>query len=260
MQQSNTYIIVFTAILTIVVGGLLSFTSQILGPAQRKSIEQDTKSQILGSVMDKEALKKMKRNELLGLYDERITSLVVDINGEEITTNAKGNPMVAEEVNIAKNFKLSVEERAYPVFKYISESDPDKIEAYILPVYGNGLWDKIWGYVALDAEMESIAGVSFDHRAETPGLGARISTPTIQTRYVGKKIYNDQGELVSITMLKGEGNKDLGEHEVDGMSGATITARGVNNMLKEYLSSYQSYFNKINSGGAASNSVATSKL
>ena len=260
MQQSNTYIIVFTAIMTIVVGGLLSFTSQILGPAQRKSIEQDTKSQILGSVMDKEVLKKMKRNELLALYDARIASLVVDVDGEEITTDAKGNPIVAEEVNIAKNFKLLPEERSYPVFKYMNEADPNKVEAYILPVYGNGLWDKIWGYVALGSGLEAITGVSFAHKAETPGLGARISSPDIQSRYVGKKIYDQQGELVSVTMLKGEGNKDLGEHQVDGMSGATITGRGVNKMLKEYLNSYQAYFNKVNSGSTNLNSTATSKL
>ena len=246
--------------MTIVVGGLLSFTSQVLGPAQRKSIEQDTKSQILGSVMDKEALKKMKRNELLALYDERISSLVVDVNGEEITSDVKGNPMVAEEVNIAKNFKLPVENRSYPVFKYMSETDPDKVEAYILPMYGNGLWDKIWGYVALASSLETIAGVSFAHKAETPGLGARISSMDIQSRYVGKKIYTEQGELVSVTMLKGEGNKDLSEHQVDGMSGATITGRGLNKMLEEYLSSYQAYFNKINSGGVSLNSNASSKL
>ena len=251
MRQSNGYIILFTAILTIIVGGLLSLASQGLAPAQKKSIELDTKSSILSSVMDREALSKMKPNEILARYDERISSLVVDINGNEITTGEKGEPIVAEEVNILKNYKRKPEERQYPVFKYMSAENPDQVEAYILPVYGAGLWDKIWGYVALDSELKTIVGVSFDHKAETPGLGARIGTPDIQQRYVGKEIYNEKGDLVSVTMVKGEGNSGLDEHHVDGMSGATLTAKGVNAMLKNYLDAYQGYFKKINSEATA---------
>ena len=118
MQQSNAYIIIFTAILTFVVGGLLSFSSQILAPAQKKSIELDTKTSILSSVMDREELKKMKPDEVLAMYNDRINSIVVDINGEEVTTDAKGAEIVAEEVDIAKNYKLAPEDRLFPVFTY----------------------------------------------------------------------------------------------------------------------------------------------
>ncbi|ELR71876.1 Na(+)-translocating NADH-quinone reductase subunit C [Fulvivirga imtechensis AK7] len=237
--------------MTVIVGGLLSLTSQGLAPAQKKSIELDTKSSILSSVMDREVLGKMKPNEVLTRYNERITSLVVDINGNEITSDEKGGAIVAEEVNILKNYKRKPEERQYPVFKYMSAENPDQVEAYILPVYGAGLWDKIWGYVALDSELKTIVGVSFDHKAETPGLGARIGTPEIQQRYVGKEIYNQKGELVSVTMVKGEGNAGLDDHHVDGLSGATLTAKGVNAMLKNYLNAYQGYFKKLNSGATA---------
>ncbi|MDN5202991.1 NADH:ubiquinone reductase (Na(+)-transporting) subunit C [Fulvivirgaceae bacterium BMA10] len=241
MQQSNGYIIIFTVITTIIIGGALSFTSQVLGPAQKRSIELDTKSQILKAVMEiKEG------DDVLGIYDQRIKSLVVDYNGNEITTNAKGAPIVAEEVNILKNYKKSAEDREYPVFMFMSESNPDEVESYILPIYGAGLWDKIWGFVALDKSLQSIQGVVFDHKGETPGLGARISDKEVQDRFKNKKIYDQGGSLVSVSMLKGEKGEPLGDHHVDGLSGATLTAKGVNDMLLRYLGSYQAYFKKIN--------------
>nr|WP_155209596.1 NADH:ubiquinone reductase (Na(+)-transporting) subunit C [Fulvivirga aurantia] len=237
--------------MTVVVGGVLSFTSQVLAPAQKKSIELDTKSQILSSVMDREKLGKMTPEEVLSMYDKRITSLVVDINGQSVETDEDGEPVVAEKVDILKNYKKEPEERLYPVFKYMSADNPEKVDAYILPLYGAGLWDKIWGFVALDSDLITIAGASFAHKAETPGLGARIATPQIQQRYVGKKIY-DGDELVSVMMVKGEGNPNLSEHQVDGMSGATITGKGLNNMLANYLNYYQSYFKKLKNETTAS--------
>ena len=252
MRQSNTYILIFTAALTVVVGGLLSLASQGLAPAQKKSVELDTKSQILSSVMNRDDLSKMTREEVLSVYDKTITSLVVDINGDVVEKDAKGNPIVAEEVDILKNYKKDPADRMYPVFKYAKDASSGKIDAYILPLYGAGLWDKIWGFVALESDLNTIAGASFDHKAETPGLGQRIATPTIQNRYVGKQIFDESGQLVSVTMLKGEGNTGLSSHQVDGMSGATLTGRGLNDMLKNYLSSYQSYFKKVKSTGVAS--------
>ena len=143
---------------------------------------------------------------------------------------------------IEKNYKKSAEDRLYPVFKYSSESE----ESYILPVFGAGLWDAIWGFVALAPDLETIQGVSFDHRGETPGLGARITSDEVQSRYRGKELYNDQGELVSVTMVKSENTPEsaLGPHKVDGMAGATLTANGVNAMIENYIGYYQNYFEK----------------
>ena len=240
MQRSNTYIIIFTAIMTIVIGGVLSFTSQILGPAQKKSIELDTKSQILSAVMSVD-----KKTDVLGIYDQRIQSLVVDYKGEIIEVDEKGNPIVPENVNISKNFKMEPEERALPVFKYMSEANPDQVEAYILPLYGNGLWNRIYGFVALENDMNTIKGISFGHIQETPGLGARIASAEIQDRYKDKKIYEGD-KLVSVTMQKGEVKdpSQFGPHEVDGMSGSTLTAKGVNAMLKDYLECYEGFIDK----------------
>jgi Na+-transporting NADH:ubiquinone oxidoreductase subunit C len=241
VQRSNTYILVFTFIMTVVIGGILSFTSQVLAPAQKKSVELDTKQSILNAVMQ---LK--KEDDALAIYGKRIKSMVVDIDGNRIENNRKGNPIVAEDVNVLKNYKKEASIREYPVYEYMSETNPDEIEAYILPLYGAGLWNAIYGYVALEKDLNTIKGVSFGHVQETPGLGARIASAEIQDRYRGKTIFDEQGNLVSITMLKGE-KKDpslFGTHEVDGMSGSTLTAKGLNAMVKNYLGCYESFIKK----------------
>lgn len=243
MRQSNTYIIVFSLILTVVLGGLLSGVSQVLGPAQKKAVDLDTKKQILGAIpAEKESLATMTPEQILARYSEVINSVVADYQGNLVTTNAKGEQVVAENVNIEKNYKLPAEERLYPVFKY---NVPGK-EAYILPTYGAGLWDAIWGFVALGPDLVTIQGVSFDHKGETPGLGARITSDDVQARYRDKSLYNDEGEFVSVTMVKGEKTPEskLGPNKVDGMAGATLTANGVNSMLQNYLGYYQNYFDK----------------
>ncbi|WP_226390613.1 NADH:ubiquinone reductase (Na(+)-transporting) subunit C [Penaeicola halotolerans] len=247
MRQSNVYVITFSIILTVVLGLLLSGTSQILGPKQKVAIELDTKKQILGAVMDIEG-----EQDILGLYQKRISSFVVDANGEIVEKNEKGETLIAENVDVAKNYKKAPEDRLYPVFKFHAEGNEDDVESYILPLYGAGLWDAIWGYLALDTDFNTIKGVVFAHAGETPGLGARITEDGVQARYDGKQIFDENGELVAVEMMKGEG-KDYSDdpHKVDGMSGATITANGVNAMLKNYISHYQPYISKAKSGGDA---------
>ena len=188
-------------------------------------------------------------NEILRIYDERIASMVIDRQGNPMENDAKGNPVSAEKVNIQKNYKVDPEARQYPVFMFKGESGD--IEAYIFPMFGAGLWDWISGYLALGGDLNTIKGVAFDHKQETPGLGARITDAVVQDRYKGKKIF-DGVELVSVTMVKGEGNTGLSEYQVDGLSGATMTAKGVNVMLEHYLSCYIPFIEKTKS----SNKVA----
>ncbi|MEQ8903933.1 NADH:ubiquinone reductase (Na(+)-transporting) subunit C [Ekhidna sp.] len=243
MRQSNLYVILFAIGLTVVFGGALSLTSVGLKPLQDKQVELDTKKKILGAVMDISKIE--DPNEILRIYSEKVKAIVVDINGNEVTTDEKGNPIVAEKVNIQKNSKFDPQERVYPVFMF-SENGQD-VNAYIFPTFGSGLWDWISSYVAFGPDLNTVKGIAFDHKSETPGLGARITEATVQNRYIGKEIYNDQGELVSITMVKGEGNDGLTEHEVDGLSGATMTAKGVNAMLEKYLECYAAFIEKTKS-------------
>ena len=111
---------------------------------------------------------------------------------------------------------------------------------YVVPLWGAGLWKEIWGYVALDSDKNTIVGASFDHAGETPGLGAEINQSWYEDQYVGKQIMEGDN-FVSVTAVKG-GAAPGNAHQVDAISGGTITSDGVNNMLDERLQNYLPYF------------------
>lgn len=232
---------------------MLSLASVGLKPAQDKQVELDTKKKILGAVMDLSEISNLadslELNEdsiILAKYDEKIESFVIDFNGNKIEEDAKGNSVIAEKVNIQKNSRFDIQDRMYPV--YMFKGEDGSIEAYVFPMFGKGLWDWISGYMAINSDLNTVRGIAFDHKGETPGLGARITSDEIQDRYVKKKIFSENGELVSVNMLKGESNSGLTDHQVDGMSGATLTGNGVNNMLQEYLNCYKPFIDKVQSG------------
>lgn len=117
---------------------------------------------------------------------------------------------------------------------------------YIIPVRGKGLWGPIWGYIALEGDMNTVYGVSFGHKSETPGLGAEIETVKFQQQFNGKKIFDQDGDFVSIKAVKGGALPD-NIHGVDAVSGATITSDGVTEMFRRTLSNYIPYFKKTKS-------------
>lgn len=108
---------------------------------------------------------------------------------------------------------------------------------------GAGLWGPIWGFVSLNDDMNTIYGANFDHDGETPGLGAEISTGWFQETFQGKKIFDESGNLVSITITK-VGQKADAEHSVDGVSGGTITSKGLENMIFQDFNSYKEFLIK----------------
>jgi Na+-transporting NADH:ubiquinone oxidoreductase subunit C len=234
VRQSNTYIIFYAAVLTIVCGGLLAFASVALRDRQQFNIDMEQKENILSTVIE---LK--EGDDVSDLYSKKVKAFVVDFQGQV------KEGMQPKDVNLAAEYKKPPSDRLLPVYEFKSESDPNQTEYVVLPVFGYGLWNNIWGFVALKSDMSTIQGVKFQHAGETPGLGARIeSDEEVQYRYKGKTIYED-GKLISVTMMKGEGQDYSGKpHQVDGMSGATLTAKGVNNMLKDYLASYENYLKK----------------
>jgi Na+-transporting NADH:ubiquinone oxidoreductase subunit C len=234
VRQSNLYIIIYSAVLTIVCAGLLAFASISLKDRQEANIAMEQKSNILSTVTTIP-----EGTDINDLYARRIRGFVIDFKGDVVPNVDPGKIVVASE------YKKKPEERVLPVYEFISETDPNKVEAVVLPVFGFGLWNNIWGFVALEADFNEVRGVKFAHAGETPGLGARIESAEIQDRYKGKRVFDENDVLVSIIMMKGEGTNYSGEHhKVDGMSGATLTAKGVNNMLQDYFSCYKTYLSK----------------
>ncbi len=234
MRQSNLYIVIYAGVLTIVCGGLLALASEGLKEKQQFNIDMEQKKNILSTVIALE-----EGVDINQLYAKRVKAFVVDFQG------SVKEGMQPKDVNLAAEYKKPREQRLLPVYEFKNETDSSKTDYVVLPVYGYGLWNNIWGFVALKSDLNTVQGVKFQHAGETPGLGARIETDEdVQNRYKGKTIY-DNGKLVSVTMMKGEG-KDYSSnsHQVDGLSGATLTAKGVNNMLQDYFVAYENYMKK----------------
>lgn len=236
MRQSNLYIILYSAAITVVCGGLLAFASSSLKEKQDENIALEQKKNILASVMPL-----TDDTNVAELYDKKVKAFVIDFEG-----NIKEG-VTPEQVVVASEYKKAPKERLLPIYEFRNESDPNKVDYAVLPVYGYGLWNYIWGYVAVKSDFNTIQGVTFAAPGETPGLGKRVEDEEIMNRYKDKTVF-ENGTLVSVTMQKGEG-KDFSndKHKVDGMSSATLTAKGVNNMLADYLACYEKYLKKNSS-------------
>ena len=128
---------------------------------------------------------------------------------------------------------------------------------FVIPVYGAGLWGPIWGYVAVNDDGNTIYGADFSHESETPGLGARITEDAFQDQFVAKELYQD-GEFKNVSVMKKGQTPTDGSDYVDAISGATITSRGVSDMLADCLAPYEAFLKRLqgnNEAPAAVNNV-----
>lgn len=234
-KQSNTYTIIYIIILVVVVGTALAATSLALRGRQQENINADKMSQILSA-----ALITPDKKDVVAEFDKYITrQLVVNERGETI------DGVNAFDVDIASQIKLAPDRRELPVFICTTA---DGAQKYILPVYGAGLWGPIWGYVAFDSDGSTIYGAYFAHQGETPGLGAEIEKPAFSSQFEGKQVFKD-GRFRPIAVVK-KGQQPLnGEDYVDGISGGTITSKGVGSMLDNCLTPYKKFLQSLGDGG-----------
>lgn len=193
------------------------------------------------------SLDDMENQEILDIFKDQITQIVIDSKGNEMTpesVEALGyGGSTAEKLDMKKEKKKPLDQRSWPFYKYAAADGNDY---YIMTVRGNGLWDEIWGYIALESDLKTIAGVSFDHKGETPGLGAEIKdNKDFQKNFIGTEIMDAQGEYSGVLVRKG-GAKNK-KYEVDGITGATITADGVTDMIAEGVEGYSPYLSSLNS-------------
>lgn len=218
--NSNAYTFGFAGGLVILVAAALSFAATSLKPFQDKNMEQEKMQNILSSIDVN-----VSRAEATGIYPEYIIDQLVISSGEQV------DGVEAFKVVMQKEARRANDERQAPL--YIAEKDGETY--YVIPLYGAGLWGPIWGYIALESDVNTIYGAVFDHKGETPGLGAEITTEMFTEQFKGKKILDDNGELISLVMKKGDASST---HEVDGISGGTITSVGVETMLQDCLEAY----------------------
>ncbi|MEE2953983.1 MAG: NADH:ubiquinone reductase (Na(+)-transporting) subunit C [Bacteroidota bacterium] len=227
--NKNTYTFVFASILVIVLAAVLSFLSVKLSPKQEANIVKEKKQNILKSV---------------GIHTSRDTAdfLYNQYIKEEIVLDHNGNIMTGKafEINLKLEMKKDLKDQNLPIFLASIENDR---ECYIIPLRGKGLWGPIWGYIALENDFKTVFGAVFDHKSETPGLGAEINTREFQDPFQNKLIFKDK-DFVSIKVVKG-GAKSGDDHGVDAISGGTITSDGVTEMLYERLERYLPYFTRM---------------
>lgn len=229
-KQSNIYTILYSAIMVVVVGVVLAVTYMALKPKQDENIANDKRRQILSAVHIT-----APEGDVKSTYNKYITeSFIVNDKGDRVDGDAFA-------VNMAAEVKKPADERVLPVFVCVLDGDEKK---YILPVYGAGLWGPLWGYVAVNADGESVYGAYFSHSGETPGLGAEISTAAFQSQFENKQLYKN-GIFRSIDVMKSGQKPTDGADYVNAISGGTITSKGVQSMLANCLSDYDAFLKKL---------------
>jgi Na+-transporting NADH:ubiquinone oxidoreductase subunit C len=235
---SNTYIFVFSLIMVTIVAILLSFVSMQLKPRQQMNQEIEKKQDILRSVGQAEQVNEVsdKNSYIEEEFGKYITeSYVIDFDGKSVETDA-----FEVMLNLHAEIRKPQDERNYPVFVYVKGEGEKK---YVIPVRGKGLWGPIWGYIALNDDLNTIYGAVFDHKGETPGLGAEINTAWFQEPFKGKTLFDEGGEFVSIEVVKGGADPD-DPHGVDGISGGTITSKALQEMVKDCMQGYVKHFSQ----------------
>ncbi|GLB50534.1 NADH:ubiquinone reductase (Na(+)-transporting) subunit C [Neptunitalea lumnitzerae] len=246
-RDSNAYTFIFAIVMVLIVASALAFTAVSLKPMQDDNIRKEKMQNILFTIgLDSVEVNGAKEPLTRDLAQENYSKYVK----EQISLKADGTvdaSVDAFKLDLTSEIKKPVDEQRFPLF--IAEKDGAKF--YIIPLRGAGLWDAIWGYISLDDDLNTIKGVVFDHKGETPGLGAEITQTWFQQRFHDKAINDEDGNFVGITVMKGgsQGN----DNAVDAISGATITSRGVENMIKERLDHYLAYFKKEKSEMALNN-------
>ncbi|MDR0728967.1 MAG: NADH:ubiquinone reductase (Na(+)-transporting) subunit C [Prevotellaceae bacterium] len=250
-KNSNGYTVLYTTALVVVVATALALTATGLKSRQQANIAMEKKQAILAAVHKTDSVDDQpnKRTYIEVLYKKYIVEqYIVGEGGERKEGDAfavdmktqydiirqidAGNLDSAQQATLRATLDLPV---------YVCRND-DGAYKYILPVYGLGLWGAVWGYVAFDDDMNTIYGATFDHKGETPGLGAEIATPTFSKKFIGKQIF-DHGVFTSVHILKGGVSSD-DLHAVDAISGGTITSRSVETMLKNNLAKYLPFLSR----------------
>ena len=221
--------------MVIVVALLLALVSGALKSTQNANVELDKKKQLLSS------LNIADEKDMAAAYEKYITSAIVINSKGEVISEDKNK---AFNIDITKEMSKPLEQRELPV--YIASVDGQT--KYILSTRGAGLWGPIWGYVAFNEDKNTVFGAYFSHASETPGLGAEISTKHFQNEFIGKKMMGVDNNFVSIEIVK-PGQQAEGRDYVDGISGGTITSKGVETMLLKSIGQYEQFLKQTNTGG-----------
>jgi len=255
--DKNSYTILFAIVMVLVVGSLLAFTASSLKPSITENQRLEKQQNILYAmgINDNDESNAVfistdKAPDAFEKYIKEQLVLTIDGSGKIIKTQTRDEYMAETkqepyliEVNKQQDNAKKGEPRKLPLF--VGEKDGKTF--YVAPIYGKGLWDAIWGYVSVDKDMV-VQGAYFDHKGETPGLGANIKQRYFMDDFIGEHLLSEEGVFKGITVAKGNAdpkNNDKTDNAVDAIAGATITGDGVTNMIKSDLKLYKPYFDTL---------------
>lgn len=241
--DKNVYTVVFAAVMVLVVGSILAFLASGLSGKISENMRFEKQQNILYAMGVNQnegngSVNFVPRDIVEDEFSQYITEQIV-IKGDEIVENKE-----AYLIDMKKQLALAKKGQTPELPLFIGEKEGKKF--YVIPMYGKGLWDDIWGYIALDNEMV-VQGVFFDHKGETPGLGANINQRYFMDDFSGESIM-DGTKYAGINVAKGNNdplNNDKDDNEVDALAGATITGNGVSAMIKETVNLYKDYLKTI---------------
>lgn len=242
--DSNIYTMLFAVAMVVVVGSLLAYAASSLEPTITENKRLEKQQNILYAMgvneNDESSANFVSTDEAPELFSQYITKQLVIQNGEVSEDDEAYLIDIKKQKAIAKD---NPSERKLPLF--VGEKDGKTY--YVAPIYGKGLWDAIWGYVSLDENMV-IQGAYFDHKGETPGLGANIKQRYFMDDFIGEHLLDENGVFKGVDVAKGNAdptNQDKTDNEVDAIAGATITGNGVTAMIKSDLKLYKPYFDNL---------------
>lgn len=239
MRHSNTHTIIFVTCMAIFASLLLSLTYTTLKPLQDVNIEVDMKRNILKSIGKDTG--SMNSDQVVKMYDDVITEIVLTMSGNVDTTISISDLVILEDKSTGEVKYFYESARYLPAYE-----STDLSSAFIIPISGKGLWSTLYGYFAISKnDFSTSKGITFYKHGETPGLGAEVEQDWFQDQFKessNKQIFNSLGELKSISVVKKA--KSSSRDEVDGISGATITSKGVSDFLYRDLNNYKSYLIK----------------
>ena len=224
--NSNTYTVIYSIVLVVIVAAVLAFAAMFLKPTQDANVKKDTISQILTAAT-------IEGEDILETYKQEIgAAILVDIEGDIVGYLDIDDCQVYD--NAALKRQTISEEKALPVYIF-------KNGITVVPCYGAGLWGPIWGYVGFESDLNTIKAVCFGHKGETPGLGAKISDePSFAAAFAGKQI--GQGEI--LFEVAKPANRQTENNGVDAISGATITCQSLGRTHNQWFGFYENFLSK----------------
>ncbi|HJN54150.1 MAG TPA: Na(+)-translocating NADH-quinone reductase subunit C [Flavobacteriaceae bacterium] len=242
--DKNSYTLLFAIGMVIIVGTLLAAIDSSLKERIETNKILEKQQNILYAIginnNQGNSVSFISKDQAPSSFNEYIVNQIY-IQGDNVIEDEEAYLIeVKKEKTLAKD---SSYDRRLPLF--IAERDGKKY--YVAPIRGKGLWDAVWAYVAMDENM-TILGAYFDHKAETPGLGANINQRFFMDDFIGEKLLDSNGNFKGITVSKSNldpRNKIKDDNEVDAIAGATITGDGISAMIKSDLRLYMPYFKKL---------------